>query len=67
MAKKIVAKANRAKCDLLRVELVPIFEDPIVSQKRIDEAREVITRLYVMAHRRGRPRKDDEEEERYAA
>lgn len=67
MAKKIVAKAAQAMRDLLRVELVPVFEDPIVSKKRIDEVRELTTRLYVMAHKRGRPRKEDQEEAKYAA
>lgn len=66
MARKRRLKADGPLRDLPTVEFVPVREGKEEFEKRVQEVRDILARMYVNARKRGRPVKN-EWEEGYAA
>jgi hypothetical protein len=48
-------------CDI-SIELVPVLEEPALFQARKEEVQVLLTDIFLRLHRRGRPKKNDQEE-----
>ncbi len=67
MASLTKDNVRQAKYLLPDVEVIPVKEDLIASQKRRTEVHQILARLHVLSHKRGRPSSKQKDEERYAA
>jgi hypothetical protein len=68
----IMAKTKKATEHLkikkeLQVNLIPVIESNIDFQERKEEVQDVISKILIQSHKRGRPSMKDEEDNRYAA
>ena len=66
MARKRRLKAFGPLRDLPTVEFIPVREGKEEFEKRVQEVRDIIARMYVNARKRGRPVKDEWEEDHAA-
>jgi len=66
LAKYRCLKANEPLRDLPRVELIPVKESKEEFEKRVQEVREIIARMYLNTKKRGRPSNDQWEEDHAA-
>jgi hypothetical protein len=62
MARKRRPKAFEPMRDMPTVEFIPVQEGKEEFEKRVQEVREILARMYVNARKRGRPTKDEWEE-----
>lgn len=62
LAKYRRIKAHKPLRELPRVELIPVLETKMEFEKRAEEVREIITRLYLNTKKRGRPNRNEWEE-----
>lgn len=67
MAQFLKAGVRRPKYELPEIELVSVSEDSISSGKRRADIHQILARLHVLSHRRGRPSTRQKDEEVYAA
>lgn len=67
MAAASKVNARLTKNSLPDIELISVQEDSIASQKRRTEVHQILARLHVLSHRRGRPSSKQEDVEIYAA
>ena len=66
MARILKNGLRRLKNELPRVELISIIEDSVAANMRREEIQQILARLHVVSHKRGRPR-IERDEESYAA
>lgn len=52
---------RRFRNELLRIEVIPITEDQKSSDLRRAEIQQIIARLHIASHKRGRPRFEKDE------
>jgi len=62
LAKYRRLKAHKPLRELPRVELIPVLETKNEFEKRVQEVREIITRMYLNTKKRGRPSRNEWEE-----
>ena len=67
MADARKAHSRLIKNSLPAIELISVEEDSIASLKRRTEVHQILARLHVLSHKRGRPSSKQKDEERYAA
>lgn len=67
MESKTNASVRRSKNLLPDIELISVREDGIAAQKRRAEIHQIIARLHVLSHKRGRPSSRQKDKEFYAA
>jgi hypothetical protein len=67
MASQAYENVRRSKFVLPDVEILPVQEDLIASKKRAAEIHQLLARLHVLSHKRGRPSSKHKDEENYAA
>ena len=67
MAKVKKAIEHLKKKREINVELIPVYIPDSEFQEKKDEIQNLIAKILISAHKRGRPSKQDEEDFKYAA
>ena len=62
MARILKNGIRRLKNELPRVELISVMEDSVAATVRRTEIQQILARLHVNSHKRGRPRVNTDEE-----
>ncbi len=63
MARKLKKAVRRLPANWPRVQLIPAPEDQVSYELRKQEIKSLLAVLFVSAHKRGRPKKSESEEE----
>lgn len=67
MERKKIFEALKALGDQPCVRLIPVYEDEQHFATRKTEVQIILTDMFIKLHRRGRPKKDQSEEDTHAA
>lgn len=67
MEHKKIFEALKALGDQPCVRLIPVYEDEQQFVSRKTEVQIILTDMFMRLHKRGRPKKDQREEDAYAA
>ena len=67
MAKTLAGIGGKPKRELPRVELIPVPTAPEEGKQKFEETQRLLAQIVTLSHKRGRRRKDHDQEDSHAA